>query len=384
MSFSRSFPAATWLWRRITSRPARLFYLGVLVIAAVPAIALRVEAALFEWRVHKVMSALSSLRIGATPKAEVLSRMAGFKVNEHSRNKSDCDADECLRIEVSSPELSDWALRKAGWSGHGKVYLVLSLWGFRLRSLGAYVNLNSGKVSSLGYILILSTPHSAYPGALVVNVNSARSARHHAGSGYIADESPNYQVSHYWKWPALGTGVTFTRDAPPELVIHAFNLRLRCVWSGAGCLTANQVLPEAEQDRLKIERAANDRMKGPNQCPDWILPGRARDAEDILVAEVKNSGPAFVANDDGSHYRRVNFRLLRVLKGKPGRPADNVVVGPWMGAIAHNSVFDLLNPGQKLLLFLSGSRSIDEPCEAVAATESAMQTVERALGTPKP
>src|SRR5208282_2509073 len=131
MSFSRPFSAATWLWRRITSRPALLLYLGVLIIVVVPGIALRVEAALFERRVLKVMSALSNLRIGVTPKDEVLSRMAGFKVNERSRGSSKCEADECLSIEVSSPKLSDWLLRKASWSGHYSLYSVLSWWGFR-------------------------------------------------------------------------------------------------------------------------------------------------------------------------------------------------------------------------------------------------------------
>jgi hypothetical protein len=388
MSFSRLFPAATWLWRRITSRPARLLYLGVLVMVIVPGIALRVEAALFERRVLKVMSVLSSLRIGVTPKAEVLSRMVGFTVNEHYRNKSDCDADECLWVGVSSPRLSDWTLRKAGWSGHDNLYLVLSWWGFRLRSLGADVNLNSDKVSSFGYQLILSTAHPDYPGAIVINAGSigpiSRPGR--LNGDPITDESPHYKVIHNFRWPATNTNVYFTPHATPELLSHAFGLKLQCILSITGCRTANQLLPEAEQDRLRIERTANERMNGPNQCPDWILPDRARDTEDILLVEVKNSGPAFVANDDGSHYRRANFRLLRVLKGKPGRPLDNVVVASetWIGVHAHNSAFDLLNPGQKLLLFSNGKFDSYASCEEVAATESAIQTIERALGTAKP
>ncbi|MBZ5666008.1 MAG: hypothetical protein LAO30_15510 [Acidobacteriia bacterium] len=73
MSFSSKFPATTWLWKRLTSRPARLLYLGILLIVGVPGIALRVEAALFARRILKVTSVLSSLRIGVTPKDEVLS-----------------------------------------------------------------------------------------------------------------------------------------------------------------------------------------------------------------------------------------------------------------------------------------------------------------------
>ena len=101
------------------------------MIVIVPGIALRVEAALFERRVLKVISALSSSRIGVTPKDDVLARMAGFKVNERSRGNSRCEADECLSIELSSPKLSDWLLRKAGWSGHYNLFSVLNWWGFR-------------------------------------------------------------------------------------------------------------------------------------------------------------------------------------------------------------------------------------------------------------
>jgi hypothetical protein len=379
------FPVTTWFWKQLTSRPARFLYIGILVIVGVPGIALRVEAALFQRRVLKVMSALSSLRIGVTPKAEVLSRMAGVKVDERYRSKSDCDADECLWIELSSPRLSDWALRKAGSSGHDTIFSVLSWWGFRFRSLAGSVKLSSGKVSSLNYQLIMSTPHPEVPGVIVINAGSTSSnifARWILGP--VADESPNYQVVHNFKWPATNTNVYFTRDATPELVSHAFGLRLQCALSIAGCLTANQLLPEAEEDRLRIERAASDRMNGPNQCPDWILPGRAQDAGDILLVEVKNS--TLVENDDAGKHRLVNFRLLRALKGNPTRPLDNVLVpsDTWIGVRAHNSAFDLLNPGQRLLLFSNGNPDSYGSCEEVAATDSAVRTIERALGTAKP
>ena len=384
MNFSRTFPVTAWLWRRLTSRPARLIYLGVLVIVIVPGIALRVEAALFQRRVLKVMSALSSLRIGVTQRAEVLSRMAQFEVREDHRNKSGCEADDCLFIEVSSPKLSDWALRKAGWSGHYKLYTVLSWWRFRMRGLEAYVDLDSDKVSDLGYRFVLSTP-DPYD-EIVINARSMSSAGRFTGIiDAIADESPDYGVSHHWRRPALNTNVYFTRSTTPELLSHAFRLRLECLWSVRGCLTANQLLPEAEYDRIGIERAASDRLIGPNQCPDWILPGRARDAESILLVEVKNSGPAFIANDDGSHFRRANFRLLRVLKGDPGVSVDKIVVGSeiWRGERAHNSAFDLLKPGQRLLVFLRGDRDRDgyASCEEFAATDSAVQTIETSLAT---
>lgn len=398
MSFSRTFPVATWLWRRLTSRPARLIYLGVLVIVIVPAIGLRVEAALFERRILKVMSALSSLRIGVTPKDDVLSRMAEFDVNKRSRGSSKCEADECLSIEVSSPKLSDWLLRKASWSGHYSLYSVLSWWGFRERIFVAHVDLTSGQVSGLGYRLSLSTLRASNVDLGVwvsskgdfVDLNLAADV----------DESPNYQVSHYFQCPDLCMNVYFTRDASPELLRHAFGLKLRCIWSIAGCRTSNQLLPDAEQDRLEIRRAAFERMIGPNQCPDSILPRRARDTADILLVEVKKASTKIIVPDylRGYRYRVASFRLLRILKGKAGRPLDKLAVtldtestlytGPWWDSeqvVVHNSAIDLLNPGQQFLLFSgTSSKDIFEPCAAVAATESAIQTIERALATAKP
>jgi len=229
------------LWRRITSRPARLLYLGILVIVIVPGIALRVEAALFERRVLKVVSALSSLRIGVTPKAEVISRMAGIKIDESSRGNSEgnslvmgsrgvCDADECFWIEVSSPMSYVWGLHVFGSVDSKTMFSVLNLWGFQARSLDAHVNLTSGKVSSLGYRLILSTAHADIPGALIIKVSSRKNLTDWE-LDHVADESPNYRVSHYFKWPALSTNIDFTPDAPTEVVSHAFDLKLQCVWS---------------------------------------------------------------------------------------------------------------------------------------------------------
>lgn len=297
MSFSRTLPFPTRLWRRLTSHRARLFYLGFLLIVIVPAIALRVEAALFERRVLKLMSALSSLRIGATAKPEALSRLAGFKVEQSSRGDLEgnphalsCESEECLSIDVSSPSLCLWVLRRAGSTSSDRLFSGLSWLGFRCGNVNAYVNLTSSKVSSLAYHLILSTAHADIPGAILINVTSGKSLTGRE-LDHIADESPNYQVSHYFKWPALTTNIDFTPDAPTELVTHAFNLKMRCVLSATGCRTANELLPEAEQDRLRIERAAFDRMNGPNQCPDWILPRRARDTADILLVTVKMPAP---------------------------------------------------------------------------------------------
>jgi hypothetical protein len=104
--------------------------------------------------------------------------------------------------------------------------------------------------------------------------------------------------------------------------------------------------------------------------------------------EVKSVGSTLVQSEFGPKYRFASFRLLRVLKGKARRPLDNIGVTPdiWVGGpgVVHNSAIDLLNPGRRLLLFSGSSVNIDEPCEAVAGTESAVQAIESALSASKP
>lgn len=337
------------------------------------------EAALFEREAVKLASDLSRLRIGVTPKAEAFSRIPGIKAISSKGRDYSCPGEECFSVEISNSKLSIWTLVRVG--DHATLASLLHWWGIRYWSFNGYVNFSSGTVSGFSYRLMLSVPRAyPVPGALLVGASS----RTRLGRGEIdweLDESPDYEVYHYFKWPALHTGVYFTREAPVELVRHAFDLHLRCVWSLGGCETANQLLPEAEQDRLRIRQAALERMSGSNQCPNRILPHRARDTEDILLVEVKNASPTISQSVAGT-YRSASFRLLRVLKGEAGRPLDNVWVTTeiTLGEQAvHNSAIDLLNPGQRILLFSGASTNIDEPCEAMAGTEDAVQILEKAL-----
>jgi hypothetical protein len=127
---------------------------------------------------------------------------------------------------------------------------------------------------------------------------------------------------------------------------------------------------------------------GPDQCPLRILPHRARDAEDILLVEVRTISPATGERESG--YRIATIRLLRVLKGKPQQAPAKIVVAPeiHLGEVsAHNSAFDLLNPGQRLLLFAGyepfpvDRLYIGAPCEAMDGSEAAVQIIEATPGT---
>ena len=379
MSFGEMFPATSWLWRRASSRLACRLYFAILALVCVPAIAFRMEAALFQRSVLKATSALSSLRIAVTSQTDALPRVAGLNLDRQSSSISNCEAEECVSISTQGSWLCRHVLVPLGGGGHQTLFAILSRWGIRCRSFEGHINFNSGMVSGIGYRLWISTDHADIPGAIIIDVSSKKRIAHWEFSPE-ADESPYYQVRPAWKWPDLVTGITFSADAPTELVSHAFDLKLGCVWSLTGCRSAKELLPKAEQDQRRIEQAAIDRMKGANQCPDWILPQRALYTKDISLLKVIEVSPTLVQDNSGLKYRFASFRLLRKLKGNLDLSLDNIGVSAevWFGQQAHNSSIDLLNPGQKLILF-GESPYINRPCQAVAGTESAIRSVEEIL-----
>ncbi len=385
MRVRRLFPATAWFLRQLASCAACRVYICVLAVVLIPGIVLRMEAMIFQFRVHKLMSGLAALRIGMTSKDEALSRIPGLRVVRSASKDYHCGADECFAVAIPNSRLSNWILLPTFGEEYRTLTLALRWWGFRYWDVEASVDFKSGKVFQLGYRLMLSPEPSNYPDALVISVWSRTDVTERLLS-WDVDESPNYVVYH-GKWPDFQTGVYFTRDTPGELLGHAFDLHLRCLWSLAGCRTANQLLPQSEQDRLGIERAAIARLMGPDQCPLRILPHRARDAEDILLVEVRTISPATGESESG--YRIATIRLLRVLKGKPQQAPAKIVVAPEIhpGEVsAHNSAFDLLNPGQRLLLFAGyepfpmDRLYIDAPCEAMDGTDAAVQIIETTLG----
>jgi hypothetical protein len=384
VTFHQLFPFSAWLWRRLISHWARRIYFCCVAIIIVPALALRVQAFLFERRAVEIASHLSTLRIGITSKSEAISRIPSLAVVSSKDHDYDCSGDECFSVEIPNTKFSIWALMRVG--DHATLASLLHWWGVRYWTFNAYVNFTSGTVSGFSYRLKLSLP-SAYPvpGVLSLGASSRRKLDGRQLDWQV-DESPDYEVLHYFKWPDLQTHVYFTRESPVELLPHAFNLHLRCLWSLRGCQTANQVLPDAEQDRLRITRSALERMSGPYQCPNRVLLRRARDTEDILLVEVTNVSPT-VSESEVGPYLLASFRLLRALKGKTGRPLNNVWVNTEIQMpeiTAHNSAIDLLKPGQRILLFSGASTNIDEPCEAMAGTEDAVNTVEDGLRALEP
>jgi hypothetical protein len=93
--------------------------------------------------------------------------------------------------------------------------------------------------------------------------------------------------------------------------------------------------------------------------------------------EVQNVGPA-ITEGGGYTYRMASFRLLRVLKGKPQRIPEDIRMyrESYFGAVpVHNPTYDLLRPGQRLILFSEANT-----CKEMDRSDGAMQVIENTFG----
>ena len=232
-------------------RAKRVYFLSLVVILA-PAIALRVEAAIYANRIVSVVAALSTLRIGETSKAETLRRLPALRSSETvPYGPFHCDADECFYglVKNGLPGRVLWG------TGNDILSEVLRWWGFRAEGLDVYVNFTSGKVSYLGYHLNVSAPGvpASIPppppdgklGLVMVGLHSERTLnvrdRHSA-----VETHPEYRITPERGVPSQSVGIALTPEAPEEVVRAAYDLRLHCVWSFGGCSRWSQLLPSIE------------------------------------------------------------------------------------------------------------------------------------------
>jgi hypothetical protein len=373
------FPTVIWVWRIVTSPRARRIWFCLVVALIFFTIALRIYDGIFEYRILATVNGLAQIRLDQTSKVELLKAVAGMRSGPPSWAK--CHGEECFSEEISNWPTGHTSLfffRVYVWS---KYAYKFGYWmGLRLWHFPADAELRDGKVHKIRYHLDVDDGTALYPGSMFVNVESLR------GFSSFNDDSPDYRVSDYFKWPELQINVDFTPHAPVQLVHHAFDLNLNCIWQLLGCRSAKELLPLAWQDRLPIQAAFQARLQSPEPCPDHILTGRARDSSDILLVEVARERPDLTARAPWER-RLVDFRLLEVLKGQINRPLEGVGTIPTIFLSPPdnnipNPALRLLHPGLKVLMFSDSSTDIDSPCEIVAATPSALQTIKAALASP--
>jgi hypothetical protein len=380
VAFGKYFPGTVWLWQRLTSRGARRIALLFLLVLALLAMGLRVYSAIFVYRVHTILAGMEQLRPDQTTKAEMLKMVPALHPGQWEYQPY-CEGEECYTVLISNwGGFLDRQLEKVGNPFLFKAALLL---GLHLWNFGAKVVLGGGRVHDVYYYFIVDDGSGEYPGTICLKASSLRGSNHMVRN-LFRDESPDCQISIHHKWPDLNLTVIFAPTAPPEVVHHAFDVHLGCML-GLGCRTARQILPLVWDDKQKIEAAALARMQGSDPCPNRILPRRARDVPNILLADVERVRPGFETSYD-QVYQLADYRLLEVLKGAPNVPVKGkgvrhraTILGTYN---VPNPALRLLRPGERVLMFTDADGVLVEPCEIVAATPSALQTIRSALASP--
>ena len=366
-------------------RQVRRFVIALLITILSAILLLRLDAAIFEYRVSAVLGQMEKLKLGQTSKADLANSVTGMRSSPCAPvpNSSECLAKQFSNLSGHLLRVRLQTLYGVYWDNK-TIYALGHLLGIRICDFYAIFEIRDQKVQGLNYGLSLDNGLNEYPGSIVVHVGSTNGYPY-APISNAEDESPEYSVRRYFQWPELNLSISFTPLAPVTLTRHAFEPSLNCLWRIDGCRTSKQIFPLAAQDEENIERAIGARLHSSNPCPDRILPHRVRDASDILLVEVQHVGPEMRSKAYGMTFPRVDYKLLRVLKGKSDRPLksfqhSSLVYDPEdPRQQMPNPAIQLLHPGARVLMFSNEPWQVDEACEIVAATDSAIQTIHSRL-----
>lgn len=231
------------------SHRAKRIYLWFLAVVFTVVIALRVEAVIHARRIVSVVTALSTLRIGETSKADALRRIPDLLPSKTGPYGAPlCDSDECFSGTVGNglPGRLVWR------TGNEVLSDVLRWLGFRAEDLSIYVDFTSGKVSYFGYHLMVSAPGvpAAMPpprpdgklGVVLIGLGSEKMITVTDWNSTIKTHPPYLITSA----SSQSIGISLTPDAPDEIAHAAFDLRANCIWSFGGCHRWSQLLPSVE------------------------------------------------------------------------------------------------------------------------------------------
>lgn len=240
------------LWSRLASHRAKRICLWFFAVVLTAAIALRVEAAIYARRIVSVVTALSTLRVGETSKADTLRRIPALRLSKSGPyGPPVCDADECFSAFIANG-MPGRILLRIWRTGSDSLSHVLRWWGFRFESLDVYVNFTSGKVSGFSYLLWVSAPgipkgvppppRDGEAGMVTIGVSSQRAITGGETKGTV-ETCPPYRIIPARAAPSQSIGIAVTPDTPDEIMLRAFDFRLNCIWSFGGCRRWDEILP---------------------------------------------------------------------------------------------------------------------------------------------
>ncbi len=408
MSFQKYFPSVVWLFRTFTDRLARRIYFATfLILLLLPCMTLvpRLRNMLRARKFQAVLAGLAKVKVDQTTEAELV-RLVPYLTRRYWGK--DRDGRDVTRYGV---EFSNEFDRSTSWpyrlgldnlGDDRQIRKAARLLGVSFLSFRAGVLVRDGKVSRVSYAI---NNDGGWPRELgdMISVQSVHGPWLPKRRGFwvssVVDESPQFRV---WSGQNFGArvpdgnamGVTWTFDAPPALISHAYQVDLSCAWSLHGCLSAHDMAPLLWQDEEKIKAATRERLISSEPCPDRILAGRVRYLPDmdILLLEVVDFQQEDI-NEEGEQSQDFNtvYKVIEVIRGRTNYPNKlrlryreltlSPLEGNGMGGMA---LLNPLNPhhkaGDQVLFFTNHTF---ETCQVVPATPSALSVVRTTVPAPK-
>ncbi len=352
MGLARHFPTVMWMGRVASSRLARKVWLSLALLILTPVIVYRAHAAWFVWKVHRLLTSMSTLQVGRTTQEEVLTKIPGL----HLTKAEGCDqGSSCFFLEMRY-----WPFSLRG--GHAAWYKFNYWLGERLTILEVRASFEKGVLRRMSYFVQIDDGTLSYPGVIMAGVSSGP-AEERAWTTK-RDVSPEYWADRYFKRPDTYLRVWFSPRASVEQVQHAFDIRLGCALEW-GCHKVDELLPTAIQDLQQVELAAAEWEKRADRCPLSILPGRARNVAGIALVEVTADLPV----------KPIKFKLLHRFKGNTELRGDFLGGGVDEMQKRSGSEIKPLKPGTKLIWF-ADRRNYVENCYVMPSTDKAIRLIE--------
>jgi len=244
---------------------------------------------MFAHRTRSSLLALRNVDAGQTSKGELL-RLIPSLNRAKSVNSKCGPAGEIFHMEHSNLPSSRIGQRLFGAIYESSALYKAAYWlGYRPRRIFVDAEIDHGVVTRWAFILGVAPPENHYPGEVQVGISSPISVMRYSESAIADEQNPYFSARRYFKWPEWSLEVSYSRLAATETKDLAVDLHLNCLWSLRGCDNAAQLLPRADEERIRLRRAARQRVTSDEPCPPFIVPAKVRDANEIVLLKIRSA-----------------------------------------------------------------------------------------------
>jgi hypothetical protein len=325
-SFRQHFPFTFSLYEALVGRVARRAYLSVILLLILLTTAIRIRSFLLVRRFQQVLSGLSKIQIDKTTEEDLL-RLVPSLVRTVAEEKSGAQLGRYYYVVSSNGTdrlMHQLYFRDLGYRFPRSHVLEIADWlGYRYIDFYAQLLVIDGNVSRIRYEI---ANEYTIPNGLsdYISVRSVHGVWDREAKTVVTpaeDENPQFRVSG----DERSLDVTYTFDATPEEVSHAFNINLSCFWSFIGCRTARDIAPHLWQYKDEIQEKAFSRLGSNEPCPNRVLADRVKylpDLDVLLLDVVSVSKEASGEAGKKSGISMFGYQLREIVRGSQGDSAS--------------------------------------------------------------